>query len=406
MKKILFIAFNYPYGNFGPSTNCTLRIMKKLSETGQYEVHCISYKNCGQTTYEIAPNVIIHEIPIKARSHRQTKIFIYLKHLFSLATYPYNNICWDKKHYYACKELLSNLHFDLVVSQYATEPCLTSAIRLKKNGDIDNKLMVIFWDAIYGKLPRRIIPKKFALHRQRKAEDEIARHVDKLISLYPLKAFHDEYGDVPNASGKRVYLGIPSIVKPKSLGDSAYKHVIQEGRINMLYSGTIFRSEYVRYLVELLNQTSFADRINLIFFSKGVDDDDFLRLKKNFKGNLQFSGWIPLYDLLALYPFIDFFVSFPGNPTAIRSKVFEYMSYGKPLILLYDEDNDVNVTTFARYPACISLDERINIIENLSSTNSFISEFYQKEVPFEKTEQLFIKDSPSAYIKLIDEFIS
>ena len=43
MKKILFLSFNYPYGEFGASTNSTVRIMKYLSNIDKYEIHCCSY---------------------------------------------------------------------------------------------------------------------------------------------------------------------------------------------------------------------------------------------------------------------------------------------------------------------------------------------------------------------------
>ena len=53
MKKILFLAFNYPNGFFFLFTNCTLRIMKALCESGRYEVHCVSYADRGEDAYEI-----------------------------------------------------------------------------------------------------------------------------------------------------------------------------------------------------------------------------------------------------------------------------------------------------------------------------------------------------------------
>lgn len=39
MKKILFLSFSYPYGHFGPSDQCTMKIMDALVRTGKFEVH-------------------------------------------------------------------------------------------------------------------------------------------------------------------------------------------------------------------------------------------------------------------------------------------------------------------------------------------------------------------------------
>ena len=116
--------------------------------------------------------------------------------------------------------------------------------------------------------------------------------------------------------------------------------------------------------------------------------------------------WIPVEQLLAIYPSVDFFISFPGNPTAIRSKVYDYMSYGKPIMLLYEDDQDVNVQTFSRYPASLSLDVRELANKNLYILERFFSESLGKEIPFETTEALFPDDSAKAYVSLIGKLLS
>lgn len=403
MKKILFLSFSYPYGHFGPSDQCTTRIMEALVRTGKYEVHNISYSG-EKRQYPIIDGVHLHSLGFKEAIHKRPRWMIRLFLMLKLPIYPYTKRSSSKRIYKICTNLIKTEHYDLVVAQNNPEESVMVGTWLKQNGYID-RLMIIFWDAIYGKLPRRIIPKQFSFRRQLKVENEIAGFADSLVSLYPLKTFHDQHGDVPNASGKRCYLGIPSVAQPKSLGESSYKHVIIEGKINMLYSGTIFRSEYVAYLVELLNKTKYAEKINLIFFSRGVLESDFANYRKNFRGTMQFSGWIPINELLALYPNVDYFLSFPGNPTAICSKVYEYMSYGKPLLLLYDDDNDVNVSTFSRYPVCLALDERQASDNHINRVEDYILRTQKICVPFDEVEKLFPNDTVSAYLDLIENMI-
>ena len=148
-----------------------------------------------------------------------------------------------------------------------------------------------------------------------------------------------------------------------------------------------------------------AENYNLIFFARGISNKDFERLKESFRGNIEYHDWIPLDSLLALYPKVDFFTSFPGNPTAIRSKVYEYMSYGKPILLLYDDNRDVNVSSFSKYPAFTALDVRERADKNIKPLESFITENKGKEIPFETTETLFPCDTPKAYVDLIEGVI-
>lgn len=406
MKKILFLSPAYPYGHFGPSTLCSVKVMEALVATGRYEVHNISYApdKSGSEHFKPVAGVDCHVLPFKERRIFRSHLLTRLQLLFSLYTYPFHHLRNDRKVLKACKKIVGGTHYDLVVSQYLPEESVLTGARLKELGLVD-RLMVVFWDNVYGKMPRRIIPKSFAISRQRKAEQMIATHADMLISLYPIKAFHDEYGDVPAARNKRTYLGIPSIVEPKKREVSPKQSVIKAGKINMLYSGTIFRSEYVAYLTDLLNTTSMADQINLVFFSRGVSESDFERFRKTFKGSIESSDWIPVDHLLALYSKVDVFVSFPGNPRSVCSKVYEYMSYGKPLLLLYDDDSDVNVATFTRYPACLCVDERKDPGQNTLSVEEYIAKHKGTTVPFAEVERLFPTDMVAAYVKQIDKIL-
>lgn len=401
MKKILFLTYNYPYGHFGPSDNCSLRIMKALLQSGYYEVHNISYSG-DKKNYDELPGVILHDLGFPEKTNNCPSWLKRILLMLKLTIYPFTDPLTCYRLYKATKVIIKKEKFDLVIAQHNPGPSVWAGVWLKKYGFID-RLGVIFWDSIYGKIPRRVVPKAFALKRQRRAETIIARHANSLVSLYPLRKFHEENGEIPEAKGKRVYLGIPSIAKPPQMPESSYKDALKEGSINILYSGTIFRTEYVAYLVRLLNQISGAERLNLIFFSKGVSDEDFARLKCQFKGTIYSSPWIKLNELLALYPHIDFFLSFPGNPTAIRSKVFEYMSYGKPLLLLYDDDKDVNIHTFSKYPANLAIDERKDPSHYIQITSDFLKEMQGKNIPFDDVEKLFPEDTVSAYVSLINK---
>lgn len=405
MKKILFLSFNYPFGEFGPSTNSTVRIMKYLSNIGKYEIHCCSYMPENKKNYEDIPNIKLHYIKSKNPSKRGKSRFCTLLKLFlTIPFYPFGDLFSYYSHYKSCKETLKDEKFDLIIAQCFPKQSLFPGVLLKKYG-YANKLMVIFWDNIYGLIPRRVIPKSFALRRQRKAENWVAKYADSLVSLYPIKQFHQDYGEIPNAIGKREYLGIPAVIRPNKKDYTPYKKFILEDKINILYSGTLYDIQHINYLIDLFNATNISKRINIILLTKGISNEKEEELKNKFNGSIQFSGWIPLADLMNLYHYVDFFLSFPGKPTAICSKVYEYMSYGKPLILFYENDNDVNTKTFSHYPLCLSIDIRKSIFDNTDLIEQHIIQNSGNIVPFEETERIYKADSPSAYVELIDKLL-
>lgn len=407
MKKVLFLSFAYPYGHYNPSDQCSTRIMRALVEAGKYEIHNISCrsKNDKPCSYPIIEGVTTHFLPFHEGRLFYSRWITHFRIFLLLPFYPFKHLWANWKYYRACKTFLKNTNYDLVIAQCNPEYSMITGTLLKKKGYID-KLMVVFWDNIYGKFPRRFVPMSYAITRQRKVESWVARHADSLVSLYPLRAFHEKSGDVDEAKGKRHYLGIPSIIQPDVNGESSYKGVIKEDMINVLYSGTIFQANYVEFLVHIMNETKYAEQINLIFFSRGVSDNVFSELRTRFKGTIHSSDWIPHKELLELYSHVDFFVSFPGLTTAIRSKVFEYMSYGKPLILLYDDAADVNVTTFSRYPACLSVDDCTLTEDKVNTMESYLDEYKGKNIPFEQVLRLFPLDSARAYVDIIDSLLN
>lgn len=402
--KILFLSFNYPFGPFGPSTNCTSRVMEALSETGEYDVFNLSYEG-ERMNYKEIKGVKLETIPLRARNNEISRIKMLWRRFKSVLFYPFVDYSFCQDTYEVCKQTIQNTQYDLVIAQCNPEESIWTGTWLKQIG-LGKKLMVIFWDNIYGRMPRRFIPRWFALWRQRKAEKIIAKSADLLVSLYPIKSFHEKYGDIQEASSKRVYLGVPSIIQPRELPTSSYRRVIKPGMINILYSGTIFSFEYVKYIAELCNRSKYATRINLIFFERGVKSNDIRSMSSWFQGRIEVNDWIPLDDLLSIYPSVDFFISFPGLPTAIRSKVYEYMSYGKPLLLLYDNDNDVNRSTFLKYPACQTIDMRRTVNEYVDELEAFLELNNNTSIPFEVVEHLFPYDSVQAYVRLIRTLIS
>lgn len=362
------------------------------------EVHCISSSGVKET-YDQIPDIILHPIDFSASTKKN--IFRYI--LYALM-FPIWNICDGYRLYKLCKYITTQTHFDLVVAQYHQEPSLLAGVWLRRKGLIKN-LTVIFWDNLYGKTPRRFLPRWFSVPRLKRMENYVARHADALISLYPIKEYHYKHGDVSAAIGKRYYLGIPSIIPPATKINTIYRKVIDPNKINILYSGTIFRKSYVDYFVDVLNQTKYAEQINLIFFSRGVDNNVFEVVKQKFKGKIHTNDWIPLNELLSLYHDVDFFISFPGVPTAIRSKNYEYISYGKPIFILYDDDRDVNVSTFTKYPLSFAFDQRVPVATNAEAISIFIERTSNKIMEYDTIEALYPLDTASAYVQLLMEQI-
>ena len=407
MKKVLFLSFSYPYGHFGPSDNCTVRIMDALTRIGQYEVWNLSYKPLNDNSkpnYKVVEGVNLLYLPF---SENRTHHSYAIEHLLLLLLIPLYPIYYPfsiLRHRRECLKVLKNKKFDLVVSQCAPQESVFIGAIIKKRGIVDRH-MVLFWDNIYGKFPLKVIPKWFALYRSRKLENWIAKHADRLVSPAPFKQFHDKYGEVECGVGKRVYLEHPSIMPPERNDTIPVERFVKENKINVLYAGKVYHKEQLAYCINLLGKTSIAERINLILLTRGLSETDLEEVIKGFKGNVVMYGWVPIDELNALYTKVNFCIAFSGYPSAVTSKVYECMCYGNPIIHFYEEEEDVTKVAISQYPLSMSVCVKKDFCDYINQIDNFIINSFDKRIDYCDVERQFPNATGAAYVKAIKEIV-
>lgn len=89
------------------------------------------------------------------------------------------------------------------------------------------------------------------------------------------------------------------------------------------------------------------NRCRLIFYSSGTGTKAVEECKQD---NIELYGWISRNELEEEYRKADVLVSIAEkNGKQMSSKIFDYMSFGKPIIHFYFSDDDVNVPWLNRY---------------------------------------------------------
>jgi len=115
---------------------------------------------------------------------------------------------------------------------------------------------------------------------------------------------------------------------------------------------------------------------------------------------------------LQLLAQVHIFVNLGVNSnTLVASKIFEYMSFGKPLIETYLRLDDANLFYLKKYPLAFLLDERCTeVATQAAALRQFIEQNAHKHVPYEEIAPLFYKNTPDAYVqqikKLLEEYPS
>jgi len=129
--------------------------------------------------------------------------------------------------------------------------------------------------------------------------------------------------------------------------------VSQSREYKLIYAGAL-KKGYVeaQYVVDLFSGDLLKD-CRLHFYSAGNGVDIVKRARKE---NFIVSDWIDKKQLDEEYKKADAFISIAersGNN--ISSKIFEYMSTGKPIIHIYYTDNDKNIQYLDKYKKSICI---------------------------------------------------
>ncbi len=417
MKKILFTIQWYPPKN-SANVLCDDKIIKELLKNDEYEIHCLVYHIQNAPDEDECGKVKIHRFSkgpffdyfVKARDKKSklaenlNRIVLRIKQFFTIPIYPCYEPIAAKKNAKNAIKLHKKEHFDLVISEHHGYDSLYAGYKLKEF-DPKIKFISILWDPFSGKEPAKYLPHGFAEKKIIKSEKKILGNADAIIALKSSKQYHMEHSKDKPYFDKYHFLDIPGIVEKPETDIPA--QFIKEGKINIVYSGVLSLPERdPEYVVKLLNSSSIADKINLIFLANGNGKDKLPRLKEEFKGEMVINGYVSQTEINAIYHKAEALINLGGsNPTMVPSKIFEYMAYGKPIISTYYIDGETSKDYLASYPSGLCIDQRKPIEENIKTLEEFIDNKLGQRVAFDTVKALFPENTPESYVNLIDEVL-
>lgn len=416
MKKILFLTKSYPDFRKSATVLCTHRVMEACSKCHDLEVHCICLQYPGEKLQELVNNIHVSRIPqtffentkykfsIDASS-RSRKLFHVLDRLQKICTIPLypciSPLQLNKWKKYA-KQYCKDNQFDVVITEHYGYNTLQTGLYLKKHIPSVNYIPLL-WDPIDGQVITARLPSSFTKKRIHQMENEVGNVADMIISTVAMKAYYDTHEDTSEA--KRRYLDIPSVIPPEDEVETSHLELLDKDHINIVFSGYIDSHRDINPILDVLNNYNQAKKLNVVFFSKGVTYKDETYWRDNFKGNITFHGYIPLPELHTIYRHADFLLNISSiNPNLIPSKIFEYMSFGKPIISAFQTDGDAAKRYLEKYPEACVIDLKMDMQHKVDATSGFL-ELDHEAVSFNEVARIYSDNTPGSYVETIREFL-
>lgn len=238
---------------------------------------------------------------------------------------------------------------------------------------IKNSLTFIayFLDGCYaGPCPRYLplwLKDKMAL----KWESELLSNSDGVVMMKSAEKKYNFNKQNISYYSKISFLDIP-LYLPRKVKSSVERIFFPKEQKVILFAGTMLRN--IRPPHYFLRLFSKLQESNLHLYIAGLSDYQNLILemcKQN--KNIHYLGQLESQRLNIMLTETDFLLNI-GNSVSgmVPSKIFEYMSYCKPIIATYRIEEDSSIPYLKDYSMSLLIDERRDISDNLEKLSRFV----------------------------------
>jgi hypothetical protein len=226
--------------------------------------------------------------------------------------------------------------------------------------------------------------------------------IDKILALHTLKPhFNEHYQELIN---KIEYVEHPLLIKSKYSNKNIYSEYSK-----LVYAGSLNKNYIEPFalinMLELLIQKSVKIKVN--FYIMGNMDKVIQKFSSLYPDNIFYNGYVPFECVEEEIAKTDIMLCISENAgIQMSSKIFRYMSTGKPIILLYYTDNDINKKILERYPLYIGIrNDRIYDKNEIGAIIKFMNDNKNKSIDFEKVAESIPEALPEYTSNIILESV-
>ena len=220
------------------------------------------------------------------------------------------------------------------------------------------------------------------------------KHADKTL-VYKAHKEHYQSNEFASFQNKIEITDVP-LFKPTLID----LDVVEEDK-TLIYSGSLIPGlRSPEPMLALLSQEVFKD-FKIDLYTQGGYDAEINEAKIITENRIQGHGYISHEEILERIGNTAMLISL-GNShsTMIPSKIFEYISTGKPIIHFYDNDADSSLVYFEKYDNCLIIDTRSDFNENTRLLIAFMKKIHIR-TDMSALESMFEMNTPRYTNKLI-----
>lgn len=406
-KKVAFLLDSY-YPRFSPVAKCACHIACEL--TALYQILVISMDGgsiqretenyLGQKLIRISTKRILQRRRFEEKAN-QSKIAWLLLFLLRLKGYllaMLTKVNIDDAKVKAYGRTLEYVRPDVVIPVCLPFEAVLAAVNYKRRHREVILIPFLFDRFTYNTSLQR---NRLNLYRKRqrhiRLENRMLRYSDQVFAMHQLR---DSLKKLDARYQKKIsYMEHPLLKEPNPVKESSEvgsnkDESNKDEKIRFLYAGALYRGyRSPFYLLQLFRHLK-GDFL-LQFFSFGNCEKMIRRYVKKDE-RICSHGSVDLHELEQHYADADVLISI-GNFKSrnLASKIFEYMSMGKPIIHFYANSKDPVLRLLKKYPIKLLIDQRK---KNIRAHGKRIEKFCKvnkgAHINFDVVQKLFPEATP------------
>lgn len=384
MEKILFILGGY-INRTSQNGICVEDIKNEMEKLG-VEVHVL----CIESDYPLFENIDnnIHVIKKRKTSNKFSALF---KKVIKFFNMPLENIILIKKIERRINTLFNIHNYNSLISVVNPTETAEALYRFKKkNMNIQFILYEIDPASNRYKNPKGIIERIWK-NRVTRWEKKIYKYANYVIHM-KTHSVHFSSDHYKNFIDKTIYLDIPSYntFLPKTNVN------LNKRMLSIIYAGNFYPAlRNPDYMLKVLSELSKIRNIELYIYTGENMINHIKKLVHQMEGDIVVNNMVPQSVLNEHIDKSDIVISV-GNFESdfLPSKIFYYISNGKPIIHFYSSDNDVSIPYLRKYPYALLLDQKTLIKENVNKIIIFIEKLKNEVISGLDFTEIYLENTP------------